>query len=134
MGKFLKSAGSGVGNSGQQVSRWDQKIAVLARQATADGQEIIDFFLSVMRGKTPGAPDSQATEEIPLNLRIEAAKELRAIGWGKTPESVNIVAISGSSSPHEALMGQPEDVLDKLTEAAEAMRAMHEKKVIDVDD
>lgn len=72
----------------------------MVRKQTADGQELIDFWLGIMRAKRRA-----------LALRLEASKLLADRGWGRAAPSdaelvpapeyvvVNIIAPGGLSKP-----------------------------------
>jgi hypothetical protein len=67
------------------------KLAKLIRQETSDGQEMVDFAVSIMRGevKTVVYVKGVALEiGRPLELRVDAMKWLADRGFGKVPDAL----------------------------------------------
>ena len=68
------------GQSGNPGGR-PRGLATLAREAVADGRDLIAFYLAIFRG------DAKAihARKITLHDRMEAAEWLGERGWGKAP-------------------------------------------------
>ena len=60
-------------------------IAALVREQTADGAELVEFMLDVLRGKRKG----------PLRLRMEAAAWLADRGFGKPVQQLDVGGVAG---------------------------------------
>ena len=74
-----------------------------------DGDELIDFFLSVKAGKEKGFTGRD---------RLDAAKWLSERGWGKTPDTV--VSIDGGELDAESDVALSLDELVNLARAPKA--------------
>jgi hypothetical protein len=82
-----------VGQSGNKSGRPGgcAGLAKLIREETRDGQEMVDFALSVMRGELKAVVQIKGVAiEVgpPLSLRLEAMKWLSDRGYGKVPDVV----------------------------------------------
>jgi hypothetical protein len=65
-------------------------LASRAREATRNGEELIDFFLGVMRGEPMSRPGRVPQRPSP-ELRVTAAEWLADRGWGKAREIVELM-------------------------------------------
>lgn len=92
------------GQSGNPGGR-PKGLAVLVREATADGQNPIDFLVKVLEGRIKG---------VKVEHRIAAARELLDRGHGKATQQVEAKV---ESPPDLDLIEIPTDVLLELVAA-----------------
>lgn len=85
-----------------------QALAQYIRQETADGEELVNLMLDVMRNRKDGR--KQEKRPIDLKVRLAAAEWLSDRGWGKSPIMVDVEV---TSDPAVALA---EYSLEKLLE------------------
>ena len=65
-----------------------QHLAHYIREQTKDGDDLIDFVLSVFQGKINGRVDKKLKANLPL--RLDAASWLTDRGWGKPPQHIEL--------------------------------------------
>lgn len=92
-------------------------LSQLIRDRTNDGQELVDFVLSIALGKKVGAGAKAINAD--LSLRMTAIAWLADRGWGKAAQVIDL-EVSGST---------PAPELDRFTvEELEAMAAAAKAK------
>jgi len=70
-------------------------LAVRAREATNDGEELVAFYIKVFRGLLDADPQTAEgeTKRVPqpvkLEHRLEAASWLADRGWGRPTQPIN---------------------------------------------
>jgi hypothetical protein len=108
-------------------------LAKKVRAATSDGDELVDFAMSVFRGEHEAC--------ISFAHRMEAWKWLADRGWGKAPVHVEINAQSDAALTGPDLSQLTDEQLDILDKAGRVLEDAHTtqaieaatgKKVIDV--
>jgi hypothetical protein len=71
-------------------------LATRVRQATDDGQSLLDFYLAVLRGEPIPVPGRRSPHLPTLDQRMAAASWLADRGWGRAKEVVELVEESST--------------------------------------
>jgi hypothetical protein len=79
-------------------------LAARIRRASGDGQELVDFFLSVFRGEPIPVPGRRVPLIPRLEHRMHAASWLADRGWGRARETIEVAGEETSTAEERLRM------------------------------
>ena len=84
-------------------------LAARIRRASGDGQELVDFFVSVFRGQPIPVPGRRVPVIPRLEHRMHAAAWLADRGWGRARETIEVAGEEPSPAERLRMLRQLSD-------------------------